>query len=75
MLHQCRGSIGVLVKTEEIRELSDEEMQAELERLYRELFTLRMQQASDQLPQTHLLAEAKKDLARVRTIMREREIG
>lgn len=63
------------MKTEEIRELSDEEMDAELERLHRELFTLRMQRASDQLPQTHLLVEAKRDIARVRTIMRERELG
>ena len=63
------------MKTEEIRELKDDEMKAELERLYRELFTLRMQRASDQLPQTHLLVEAKRDIARVRTIMRERELG
>ena len=61
------------MKVEEIRELTAAEMQAELERLYRELFTLRMQRASDQLPQTHLLVEAKRDIARVRTIMRERE--
>lgn len=63
------------MKTEEIRELNDDEMKAELERLHRELFTLRMQSASDQLPQTHLLVEAKRDIARVRTIMRERELG
>lgn len=63
------------MKTEEIRELNDDEMKAELERLHRELFTLRMQRASDQLPQTHLLIEAKRDIARVRTIMRERELG
>lgn len=63
------------MKTEEIRELKDDEMKAELERLHRELFTLRMQRASDQLPQTHLLVEAKRDIARVRTIMRERELG
>lgn len=63
------------MKTEEIRELNDDEMKAELERLHRELFTLRMQRASDQLPQTHLLVEAKRDIARVRTIMRERELG
>lgn len=63
------------MKTVEIRELNDDEMKAELERLHRELFTLRMQRASDQLPQTHLLVEAKRDIARVRTIMRERELG
>lgn len=63
------------MKTEEIRELNDDEMKAELERLHRELFTLRMQRASDQLPQTHLLVEAKRDIARVRTIIRERELG
>ncbi|MCY4657352.1 MAG: 50S ribosomal protein L29 [Gammaproteobacteria bacterium] len=63
------------MKTEEIRELSDDEMKAELERLYKEAFTLRMQKASDLLPQTHLLINAKKDIARVRTIMRERQIG
>ena len=63
------------MKTEEIRELTDEEIKAELERLYKETFTLRMQRASDQLPQTHLLKNAKRDIARVKTILRERQNG
>ena len=61
------------MKTDEIRELTDDEMKAELDKLYKELFTMRMQRASDQLPQTHLLVQTKKDIARVRTIMRERQ--
>ena len=56
----------------ELRDKSAEELQDELIRLRREQFNLRMQRASDQLPQTHLLKETRRDIARVKTLMREK---
>lgn len=60
------------MESAELREKSVEELAAELIRLRREQFNLRMQRASDQLPQTHLLKETRKDIARVKTLMREK---
>ena len=60
------------MEASELREKSVDELQSELLRLRREQFNLRMQRASDQLPQTHLLKETKKDIARVKTLMREK---
>lgn len=57
----------------EIRELSDEELQSELENLRKEQFNTRFQRATDQLPQTHLITRVRRDIARVKTIMNERK--
>jgi large subunit ribosomal protein L29 len=46
-------------------------LQAEVLRLQKEHFALRMQRASGQLGQSHLLKEVRRDLARVKTIMKE----
>ncbi len=59
------------MKVQEIREKSKDELQAEILRLQREHFSLRMQRASGQLGQTHLLKEVRRDLARVKTVMKE----
>ena len=59
------------MKVQEIREKSKDELQAEILRLQREHFSLRMQRASGQLGQTHLLKEVSRDIARVRTVMKE----
>ena len=56
----------------ELREKSPQELQAELMRLRKEQFGLRMQGASGQLGQPHLLKEARRDIARVKTIMQEK---
>ncbi|MEJ2089393.1 MAG: 50S ribosomal protein L29 [Gammaproteobacteria bacterium] len=58
-----------------LREKSAEELRAELLKLRKEHFHLRMQKASGQLGQVHLLGEAKKDIARVKTLIQEKRNG
>ncbi len=59
------------MKAAELRALGSDELRDELLRLRKEHFNLRMQRASGQLGQTHLLEEARRDIARVKTVMRE----
>ena len=62
------------MKAEQLNELrgkTADELQDELLRLRKEQFNLRMQRASEQLPQTHLITEARRDIARVKTLIRE----
>ncbi len=56
----------------DLREMAPDELKSELLRLRKEHFNLRMQRASGQLGQTHLVQETRRDLARVKTIMREK---
>lgn len=57
----------------ELREKTQQELQAELLRLRKEQFSLRMQKASGQLGQIHLLNEARRNIARVKTMMQEKQ--
>ena len=59
------------MKATDLRTKSADELQAEVLRLQKENFALRMQRASGQLGQSHLLKEVRRDLARVKTIMKE----
>ena len=59
----------------ELREKNLEELGAELLRLKKEQFNLRMQKASGQLGQTHLIGETRKDIARVKTLILEKSNG
>ena len=59
----------------ELREKTVEELNDELLRLRREQFSLRMQRASEQLHQTHLITAARRDIARVKTLIREKAGG
>ena len=63
------------MKAQEIREKSAEELQEELLRLRKEQFSMRMQFASGQLGQTHLMQEVRRDIARVKTVMKEKANG
>ena len=63
------------MKAQELREKSGDELQDELLRLRREQFSLRMQFASGQLGQTHLLNTVKRDIARLKTVMKEKANG
>lgn len=56
----------------DIREMSAEELQEQLIKLRKQQFSLRMQRASGQLGQSHLLQIARRDIARVKTVMTER---
>ena len=60
------------MKASEIRGKSGEELQKELEGLLKAQFGLRMQVATQQLSNTSQLKKVKRDIARVRTIMREK---
>ncbi len=56
----------------ELREKNPEELKGELMRLLKDQFNYRMQAATGQLGQTHLLGETRREIARVRTILREK---
>ena len=57
----------------EIRGLSVEDLQEKLIELKKDLFMLRMQHATNQLDNPMKLAAVKKDIARIKTIIREKE--
>ncbi len=65
----------MMMKIDEIRALSTEELNAKVNELKQELLTLRFQQASGQLDNGKKITETRKTLARVLTIIRERELG
>lgn len=62
------------MKPSEIREKSSEDLNQELLALKEELFRLRFQHATNQLENPLKLRTVKRDMARVRTILREREL-
>ena len=62
-----------MMKASEIRKLSVEDLQAKLADLKKDLFFLRMQHATNQLDNPIKIAVVKKDIARIKTIIREKE--
>ena len=60
------------MKINDIRKMSAEELDAKLKELKGELFNLRFQHAINQLENPHRIADVKKDIARVMTILREK---
>ena len=62
------------MKTSEVREMSQAELQTELSELKSELFKLRFQLVTNQLENPMKLKDVKKSIARVKTVIREREI-
>jgi large subunit ribosomal protein L29 len=58
-----------------MRELEDDELQTKLREAKEELFNLRFQAATGQLESHGRLNAVRKDIARIYTIMRERELG
>lgn len=60
------------MKTGEIRKMTVEELEAKLSELKEELFNLRFQHAVNQLDNPHKMTEVKKDIARVMTILHEK---
>ena len=64
-----------MMKANEIRELSAEELNAKLGDLKKDLFNLRLQHAINHLDNPNKIAEVKRDIAKVKTIIRERELA
>lgn len=60
------------MKAAELREKSIEELNTQLIDLLREQFNFRMQMTTGQLQQTHLLKQARRDIARVKTAIAEK---
>ena len=60
------------MKASELRTKTSEELEAMLKDLKSELFTLRFQHAINQLDNPHKIADVKKDIARVMTILQEK---
>lgn len=58
----------------EIRNLSDQQLREELEASYKELMNLRFRAATNQLTDTNQPRETRKNIARLLTAMREREL-
>ena len=63
------------MKVEEIRKMSDEELSNELASLKEELFKLRFQHATNQLDNPAQIAQVKRDIARVLTSKREKQLA
>ena len=64
------------MKAIELKEKTAQELQDDLLRLRKEQFGLRMQKASGQLGQTHMIKEMRRDIARLKTVLKgKREDG
>jgi len=62
------------MKAQEIRSMSSEELMQKLDEAYHELLNLRFQLSRGQLENTNRIREVKRDIARIKTILREREL-
>ena len=63
------------MKASEIRSLSNEELLAKLEEAHEELFNIRFRLATKQLGNHREIPEVKRRIAKIKTILRERELG
>ncbi len=63
------------MKPEELRSLSDEELREKEKELRKELFNLRFQKAIGQLENPMRLRQVRRDIARIKTILRERSLS
>lgn len=63
------------MKASELREMTRDELRQKLDELYQEQFNLRFQVATRQLENTSRFRQVRRDIARVKTLMRELELG
>lgn len=63
------------MKSKEVAQLSDEELQTELDRLRRHVFDLRAQSVTEKLESPAMLTKAKRDIARILSLKRKRELA
>ena len=61
------------MKASELKDKSVEELQEQINELSKEQFNYRMQKSTGQLGQTHLLGQIRRDIARVKTVLREKQ--
>ena len=63
------------MKANEVSKMSVSELEAKLSELKKDLFNLRLQHATNQLENPVRIAQVKRDIARVKTIIREQELA
>lgn len=63
------------MKMQEIRDLSPQELEDKVKDLKEELFNLRFQNATNHLDNPMRIVSVKKDIARVKTVLKEKELG
>ena len=63
------------MKAQEVRDMNTAELTVKLDDLKKDLFNLRLQHATNQLDNPIKIADVKRDIARVKTIIREREMA
>ena len=63
------------MKANEVRKMSAAELENKLKDLKKDLFNLRLQHATNQLDNPVKIAEVKRDIARVKTIIREQQLA
>ncbi|MCI5615483.1 MAG: 50S ribosomal protein L29 [Clostridia bacterium] len=63
------------MKIKEVRDMSAEQLNTKLLELKKDLFNLRLQHATNQLDNPGKIADVKHDIARVKTVLRERELA
>ena len=63
------------MKIQDIRDLSTQELEDKIKDLKEVLFNLRFQNATNQLDNPMRIASVKKDIARVKTVLKEKELG
>ena len=64
-----------MIKVNEVRQLNAEQLDVKLVELKKDLFNLRLQHATNQLDNPLKIAEVKRDIARVKTIIREKQLA
>ena len=62
------------MKISEVRDLRSDERQEKLQDLQRKVFELRCQAVTENLQNRHVIRNIRRDIARIRTVMREKEI-
>ena len=63
------------MKIEKVRELTEHELEKELLKMKNELFNLRFQHVTGQLENPSRMKDVKRDIARIKTVIRENELA
>jgi large subunit ribosomal protein L29 len=63
------------MKAVEIREMRDDELRDKLDDIQKQLFALRGQAVTEKLEDSHAIRNVRRDIARIKTIMREKQLG
>ena len=63
------------MKIKDVRVLSDEEMKKKIDDMHRQLLDLRFKAATKQIKNHREIPQARRDIARIKTAQRERELG